>query len=122
MFSRYGTEAEALAAFIGQGSDAAIPGAGHTIRELLFLIRNEAVEHLDDLLLRRTTLAISGTLSLAILDAALELLTEEKDWSEARSLSERNRCLALLRDRHGVDEKALAARMPPPLAKAVAAG
>lgn len=122
LFSRYGTEAEALAAFIGQGSDAAIPGAGHTIRELLFLIRNEAVEHLDDLLLRRTTLAISGTLSLAILDAALELLTEEKGWSEARSLSERNRCLALLRDRHGVDEKALAARMPPPLAKAVAAG
>lgn len=45
------------------------------MRELLFLIRNEAVEHLDDLLLRRTTLAISGTLSLAILDAALELLT-----------------------------------------------
>jgi len=107
---RYGTDAETVAAFIAAGPDAPLPHAAYSTRELLFLIRNEAVEHLDDLLLRRTTLAITGELSLDMMHAVLDLLADEKRWPATRRVAERDRFLTLMRDRHGVDENMLSAR------------
>ncbi|QKK26364.1 glycerol-3-phosphate dehydrogenase/oxidase [Rhizobium hidalgonense] len=113
LFARYGTDAEGIADFIAAGSDAALPHAGYSTRELQFLIRDEAVEHLDDLLLRRATLAVSGELSLDMMDAALDLLTQEKHWTPAHRTRERDRFLSLLNERHGVDEDMLSARNEP---------
>ena len=70
----------------------------------------EAVEHLDDLLLRRTTLVISGELSLAMAEAVLAVLAAEKGWSAARAAEERARFLNLMQERHGVCEQTLSAR------------
>ena len=80
-----------------------MPHAGYSTREMLFLIRNEAVEHLDDLLLRRTTLAISGQLSLDMMDAVLDLVAAGKalDAGAAKPASA-SRFLTLLAERHGV--------------------
>ncbi|RUM23358.1 glycerol-3-phosphate dehydrogenase/oxidase [Rhizobium vallis] len=113
LFARYGTDAEAIGGFIAAGADAALPHPGYSARELQFLIREEAVEHLDDLLLRRTTLAVSGELSLDMMDAALDLLAQEKHWTLARRTDERDRFLTLLNERHGVDEDMLSARNEP---------
>ncbi|MBY3380861.1 glycerol-3-phosphate dehydrogenase/oxidase [Rhizobium laguerreae] len=113
LFARYGTDAEAVAGFIAAGPDALLPHAGYSVRELQFLIRQEAVEHLDDLLLRRTTLAVSGELSLDMMDAALDLLAQEKHWTHAYRARERDRFLTLLIERHGVDEDTLSARNEP---------
>ncbi|MBY3065850.1 glycerol-3-phosphate dehydrogenase/oxidase [Rhizobium laguerreae] len=113
LFARYGTDAEAVAGFIVAGPDTVLPHAGYSVRELQFLIREEAVEHLDDLLLRRTTLAVSGELSLDMMDAALDLLTQEKHWTLAHRTRERHRFLTLLTERHGVDEDMLSARNEP---------
>ncbi|MBB3915964.1 glycerol-3-phosphate dehydrogenase/oxidase [Rhizobium fabae] len=113
LFARYGTDAEAIAGFIADGADAALPHAGYSMRELEFLIREEAVEHLDDLLLRRTTLAVSGELSLDMMDATLDLLAQEKYWTPAHRAGERDRFLTLLNERHGVDEDMLFARNEP---------
>ncbi|WP_327206377.1 glycerol-3-phosphate dehydrogenase/oxidase [Rhizobium beringeri] len=113
LFARYGTDAEAIAGFTAAGPDAALPHAGYSMRELQFLIREEAVEHLDDLLLRRTTLAVSGELTLDMMDAALDLLAQEKHWTLAHRASERDRFLTLLTERHGVDENMLSARNEP---------
>ncbi|MGR9200786.1 FAD-dependent oxidoreductase [Rhizobium leguminosarum] len=113
LFARYGTDAEAIAGFIATGPDAALPHAGYSMRELQFLIREEAVEHLDDLLLRRTTLAVSGELTLDMMDAALDLLAQEKRWTLAHRAGERDRFLTLLNQRHGVDEDMLSARNEP---------
>ncbi|UFW67360.1 glycerol-3-phosphate dehydrogenase/oxidase (plasmid) [Rhizobium laguerreae] len=113
LFARYGTDAEAVAGFIVAGPDTVLPHAGYSVRELQFLIREEAVEHLDDLLLRRTTLAVSGELSLDMMDAALDLLTQEKHWTLAQRTRERHRFLTLLTERHGVDEDMLSARNEP---------
>lgn len=107
LFSRYGTEAEAIASFIAAAPDASMPHADYSARELLFLIRNEAVERLDDVLLRRTTLAISGDLSLQMVDAVLDLLATERSWTPAQREAERARFLTLLRERHGVAESTL---------------
>ncbi|MBY5835403.1 glycerol-3-phosphate dehydrogenase/oxidase (plasmid) [Rhizobium leguminosarum] len=113
LFARYGTDAEAVAGFIVAGPDTVLPHAGYSVRELQFLIREEAVEHLDDLLLRRTTLAVSGELSLEMMDAVLDLLAQEKHWTLALRARERDRFLTLLTERHGVDEDMLSARNEP---------
>ncbi|MDV4156467.1 MULTISPECIES: glycerol-3-phosphate dehydrogenase/oxidase [Rhizobium] len=113
LFARYGTDAEAVGDFIAAGPDAVLPHAGYSVRELQFLIRGEAVEHLDDLLLRRTTLAVSGELSLGMMDAVLDLLAQEKRWTLAHRTRERDRFLTLLIERHGVDEDMLSARNEP---------
>jgi glycerol-3-phosphate dehydrogenase len=107
LFSRYGTEAEAIASFIAIGPDEVMPHPDYSTRELLFLIRNEAAERLDDVLLRRTTLAVTGNLSLQMMDAVLDLLAAEKGWTPAQSAAERSRFITLLRERHGVDETTL---------------
>ncbi|MCH4549615.1 glycerol-3-phosphate dehydrogenase/oxidase [Rhizobium changzhiense] len=113
LFARYGTNAEAVAGFIAASPDAVLPHAGYSVRELLFLIRCEAAEHLDDLLLRRTTLAVSGELSLDMMDAVLDLLAQEKRWTLTHRARERDRFLTLLNERHGVDEDMLSARDEP---------
>ncbi|MGO7908955.1 FAD-dependent oxidoreductase [Rhizobium leguminosarum] len=113
LFARYGTDAEAVAGFIAAAPDAVLPHAGYSVRELQFLICGEAVEHLDDLLLRRTTLAVSGELTLDMMDAALDLLAQEKRWALVHRARERDRFLTLLTERHGVDEDMLSARNEP---------
>ncbi|MDP9812711.1 glycerol-3-phosphate dehydrogenase [Rhizobium tibeticum] len=110
LFTRYGTDAAEIARFICAGADQALPHAGYSARELIHLIRSEAVEHLDDLLLRRTTLAVSGELSLDVADVALAILAAEKGWPPQRAAEERARFLTLLNDRHGVSEDTLSAR------------
>ena len=110
LFERYGTGSDTVARFVAAGPDHALPHPGYSAREVLHLIRSEAVEHLDDLLLRRTTLAISGELSLAMVDAVLDLLATEKAWPAARKAEERSRFLTLMDDSHGVTEKTLSAR------------
>lgn len=110
LFERYGTDAGDVARFIAAAPDHPLPHEGYSVRELVHLIRSEAVEHLDDLLTRRTTLAIAGELSLAMVDAALDVLATEKGWPTPRKMEERTRFLTLLRERHGVAEETLSAR------------
>jgi len=68
------------------------------------------VEHLDDLLLRRTTLAVSGRLSSDMVEATLALLAEERGWPADATATERQRFLTLLAERHGVSESTLISR------------
>ncbi|AOF93575.1 glycerol-3-phosphate dehydrogenase/oxidase [Sinorhizobium sp. RAC02] len=110
LFERYGTDADDVARFIAAAPDHPLPHEGYSARELIHLIRSEAVEHLDDLLTRRTTLAIAGELSLAMVDAALGVLAAEKGWPAPRKIEERTRFLTLMRERHGVAEETLSAR------------
>ncbi|MEP7452785.1 glycerol-3-phosphate dehydrogenase/oxidase [Phyllobacterium sp. SB3] len=110
LFQRYGTDAETIARFITADNDETMPHPGYSRREILFLIRNEAVENLDDILLRRTTLAISGELSLTMTEAVLDLLATEKEWPTARRNDARAVFLRLLTERHGADIAVLNAR------------
>ena len=110
LFATYGTDAADLADFIVGGPDAPVGDSGHSVREMIHLIRREAVEHLDDLLLRRTTLAVSGRLSSDMVEATLALLAAERGWSAAQTDAERQRFLTLLAERHGVSETTLMSR------------
>jgi len=103
LFERYGTAADAVAAHIAAEHDQLLPGGAYSAREIRYLIANEYVERLADLLLRRTTIAITGALSTDLLDAVLDVLAVEKNWGAARKASERVDFITLLKRQHGVD-------------------
>ena len=66
----YGTRAEDVLAFcLGRDDDEPLDGdCPTTAAEILFLVRNEFVVRLEDVLMRRTPLVIRGDVSTAIVD------------------------------------------------------
>ncbi len=100
---RYGTRARDVADFVSCAPDEplrALPG--YTRREVLFMAQQEKVVHLDDLILRRTMLALLGQLSLELVAELAGVVGPALDWSEQRSREEIQRTLKLLEEVHGV--------------------
>ncbi len=64
LLERYGTRAEAyLGEIEGEQETALAHHAGYTRTEIAWLLRNERVVHLADLVLRRTSIAFTGALT-----------------------------------------------------------
>ncbi|MCY3917253.1 MAG: glycerol-3-phosphate dehydrogenase/oxidase [Chloroflexi bacterium] len=104
LFERYGTRAAAIAGHIGCGCDR--PLAHHTSysrRELEFILREEKVERLDDLPLRRSLIAMRGGSTRELLRELAEIAAETLGWSDARMQQEIARAEEILRRRHRVD-------------------
>ena len=76
--------------------------AYHDPAALAHLVRTEAVVHLDDLLLRRTPLALFGQLTPDRFAAVAELVGRELGWSPTYLTHEVTRTRELLATRHGV--------------------
>jgi glycerol-3-phosphate dehydrogenase len=106
----YGTDASVVLAFCRAGDDVALDGSDYSEAELRYLIRHEFARTLGDLLQRRTSLAITGSLSSAIIARAAEMLAEELGWSREAAASHEAAFRGLLAREHGVAESALAAR------------
>ncbi len=106
LLERYGSRAGELATQFG--ADA--PIAGHSRAELEYLIANEHVETLADLLVRRTTIAITGGISMSVIDQCLAMLAEAKGWSPARAAAEKQSFLDFLAVRHALDAATLTLR------------
>lgn len=103
LFDRYGTYAEKIAAHLAQGgAEAQQLVAGHYIGELDFLTRNEAVLHFDDLLLRRTTLALYERLDASSWRRLLDVCAIALNWTLEKRNQEESRTLDLLARRHHV--------------------
>ena len=103
LLDRYGTQAEDVAAFLSAEEDETLEHLpGYSRRELVWIAQKEAVMHLDDLLLRRTLLAMCGRVSAASLVEAAGTLGTALGWNAARVEKERARAEQLLRERHGV--------------------
>ncbi len=102
LFDRYGTRAEEVATFLLHLPDAPLKTLPrYTRRELTFLVRREKVEHLDDLLLRRSMLAMLGQLSREAVQEVAELAGEALDWGSRQTADEVERCLSILTEAHG---------------------
>ncbi len=103
LFQRYGTRTEVVADYMKLAADANLKSLpAYSQREILFLAHHEKVEHLDDLLLRRTMLAMLGRLTReAVLEIA-ELLASARGWGLERKNAEVERTLRVLADRHRV--------------------
>jgi glycerol-3-phosphate dehydrogenase len=105
LLARYGTLAANIATFINQqpepdGNLSQLPD--YSRNELRYLIQREQVEALEDLLVRRTPLAISGQLTLARVKELAELLGDELGWSTARTAEHLETTLSRLASLHGL--------------------
>lgn len=102
---RYGADiGDYLEAAAGAGRDAAstqapLGGTPYSLADLRYALRHEMVEHLDDLLLRRTRL---GNLlpegGAALLGEIGELCRDELGWDDARWMQEHDRYLKIWHD------------------------
>jgi glycerol-3-phosphate dehydrogenase len=106
LLERYGSDAEKLLAIAGANDVI----ADHSPEELNWLISNEHVEKLSDLLLRRTTIGITGQLTNDTIDASLAILAKAKCWNAAQAQAAREEFLIELKTKHGIDRDALAQR------------
>lgn len=103
LFERYGTRAETIAEFMKRGTDVPLESLpDYSRREIMFLAQYEKVSHLDDVLLRRTMVAMLGKLTRAALAEIADVVQEALGWSLEQKNAEVERTLRLLSDRHGV--------------------
>lgn len=101
LLARYGTRAADVARALGDDRPLEhLPS--YSAEEILWMVEHERVQQLDDLLLRRTTIALQGQASLPLLDELAELLAPTLGWSLREAKRQTERTADLLRNRHGV--------------------
>ncbi|MFT3895957.1 MAG: glycerol-3-phosphate dehydrogenase/oxidase [Anaerolineales bacterium] len=103
LFERYGTRAEAIASFMGGGTDQVLRSLpDYTRREIMFLVQHEKIQHLDDLILRRSMLAMLGRLTGEAVHELAVVLGNALGWNDEQVTAEETRTLSILADRHGI--------------------
>ncbi|EPE95089.1 glycerol-3-phosphate dehydrogenase/oxidase [Rhizobium grahamii] len=105
LLGRYGTTASAmLTSRSAHSDDERLSGASHySFLEIDWIARQELVVHLSDIVLRRTTLAIEGCLTMEGLQDIGRIAGEAFGWSEDRITSEVAAVVTVLREFHGQD-------------------
>ncbi|MCA8931501.1 MAG: FAD-dependent oxidoreductase, partial [Rhodospirillaceae bacterium] len=99
----YGARADTMAAFCAAAPDRPVAGlASYTERELTFLATRELVVHLEDLVLRRTPMAILGQLDAANIREVCRIVATALGWDAARSEAELERLRSTLSRQHRV--------------------
>ncbi|KQS83619.1 MULTISPECIES: glycerol-3-phosphate dehydrogenase/oxidase [unclassified Rhizobium] len=90
LLARYGTTADPVMNHICDGAgDAELTHVpGYSVAEIDWIARTEMVEHLADIVMRRTTLAIEGRLSAEALDEISRVAAAELGWSEEKRTEE----------------------------------
>lgn len=82
----------------------------YTRNEIRLILRQEFAETLSDILLRRTALAITGAVSMEVVDALMAVITEERALSPDQSAAQKAALISELDDFHGVSTNTLIAR------------
>lgn len=109
LLERYGTRAVSVAAWCAARQDAPLPILPDFTRaEIGFLMKNEVVGRLADVLFRRTDVALSGRLTRAVAVGVAEVGGEALGWDAARRAAEVENVAARVAAFHG-----MAAAFPP---------
>ena len=96
LVGRYGSGAEDVATFLAEDDDRLLPGVPDlSEREIRRLLRHEMAATVEDVIFRRTTLALQGRLSTALLERIAAIVAEET----GRSVADRDAALAALAHR-----------------------
>ncbi len=105
LFDRYGTGAAEVAAFCARHirREERLVHVSMLWAELAYLCHHEMVVHLDDILLRRTLLAMLGQLSPASLEEIATVVATELAWTDAIKTAELQQVRYILRTRHQTD-------------------
>ncbi|MEI6290733.1 MAG: glycerol-3-phosphate dehydrogenase C-terminal domain-containing protein, partial [Chloroflexota bacterium] len=103
LFERYGTRSKDVLEYIRAADDQPLrTKSDWTVREVEFLVKNEKAVHVDDLILRRSTLAWLGEVDLPLVKELSQIMGSCLGWSDKQKEDEVNRTIELLKDRHGV--------------------
>ena len=103
LLDRYGTRAaEIVSVLETHGDDALASLPNYSKQEIAFLVELEKAVRLDDVLLRRTSLAFAGELSQERVIEIAEVVARTLNWSPARKEHEISRAWELLALKHGV--------------------
>lgn len=90
LLGRYGTTADAVLDHVGGERDATLLAHvdGYSRAEIDWIARSEMVQHLADIVMRRTTLAIEGRLSASGLEEIASIAASALGWDEHRRAEE----------------------------------
>ncbi len=103
LFMRYGTKAIPVAEYLTAEPDQPLPDTDlFSYREIKYMIEHEYVVSLDDLVLRRTLLALHGYLTPALFDALASILAESLAWDQAYADKLTQHTRSLLKSRYSV--------------------
>jgi glycerol-3-phosphate dehydrogenase len=106
LFDRYGTRAASVASFIFkeiEDNDSCLDNhVGYSRGEIVFLTRCEYVFRLEDLILRRTLLAMLGDISVGLIVELSYVVGDELGWSENTRKQEIDNVISVLAHKHGV--------------------
>ncbi|WP_435744519.1 FAD-dependent oxidoreductase [Microbacterium sp. PMB16] len=102
LIARYGTRAAQVWEYIAQGADAPLAGGDLSTRELEWMVKNEMVARLEDIVLRRTSIAFVGNADADVLDEIADALAPLLGWDRARHDAELEQTRLLLNERHGL--------------------
>ena len=103
LLDRYGTRATEVLAATPERDPELPELPGYTAAELAHLAATEQVVHLDDLLLRRTSIAFVGGLTEPRIRAAAAAIAPALGWDEGTITAEVDRTIELLRNAHRID-------------------
>jgi glycerol-3-phosphate dehydrogenase len=102
LLARYGTRAAQVWEYIEQGADAPLAGGDLSTRELEWMVDNEMVARLEDVILRRTSIAFIGNADADVLHEIADALAPLLGWDRSRQDAELEQTRVLLNERHGL--------------------
>ena len=104
LFQRYGTKAQAVAHFIAErGEDVLLAHHPKFSRgEIAFLVEHEKVCHIDDVLQRRTLLAMQGEVTRPLLEEVADVVAQSLGWSDEMKTAEIERVVQVFAKKHAV--------------------
>jgi len=102
LLARYGTRAAQVWEYVEQGADAPLAGGDLSTRELEWMVQNEMVARLEDVVLRRTSIAFTGGANAEVLDEIADALAPMLGWDRSRHDAELDQTRQLLNERHGL--------------------
>ncbi len=108
LLTRYGTRATDVIEYVTAGPDRVFNSTKElSTRELAYMVENEQIGHLIDVLIRRTSLAFRGLVTGELLAELADTLAPLLGWDAARSASEVKLAEKVLADAHRVHVKNL---------------
>jgi len=103
LLGRYGTRATEVIDYIVEKGDVQLNSSVEYSRtEIEYLVTQESVVHLPDLLLRRTSIAFTGSITPALLEELADVMAEQLGWDALTRDAEVLDTRTLLATAHGV--------------------
>lgn len=110
--SHYGTTARTILEYCAQSVDdrQIAPGSPYSEAEIRYLVRTEYAQSPADILLRRTSIGITGGISTTAIETVIAIMALELGWDDGGIASQKANFITYLEEHHRVSTAMLDAR------------